>query len=159
MKTLARLIRHLLGSDIATGPGTPPKCWRYRLEQHYRYSSPHLAGITWVGEWATIYDGTITIRRGYAWDGCTPAWPVLGLFYLGTPDGAQHLGKPAAYYASLVHDVLCQWRLQIPITRAASVALFRDMLRETGFPLASLYASAVAWLGPQRFAGNQAAAP
>ena len=76
---------------------------------------------------------------------------MLGLFYVGTPDGAQHLGLPATYHASLVHDVLCQWRAEIPVTRARSIAIFHQLLKDVRFPLAGLYAGAVFLFGPRRF--------
>jgi hypothetical protein len=50
--------------------------------------------------------------NGYAWDGCTPKIDILNLFSVGVPDGRVNVetGKPITYYASLVHDVLCQFR-------------------------------------------------
>ncbi|MBL8509325.1 MAG: hypothetical protein JNM11_12690 [Chitinimonas sp.] len=149
-----KCLRKLLGTDTAINGGNAPGCWRYVLEQDFVWESPHLAGVTWSNEWVVIQDGRIRVREGYAWDGCTPAWSVLGLVYIGTPDGAEYLGKPAAYYASLVHDVLCQWRLLIPITKAAVLGLFYEMLKARQFRLAGLYVAVVARLGPQEFAGD-----
>ena len=105
--------------------GMPGNAWRYALGSDYGYCSPLLDGIEFENEWVTIRESAIRIRAGYAWDGCSPCISVLGLFYVGTPDGAQHLGLPATYHASLVHDVLCQWRAEIPVTRARSIALPR----------------------------------
>ena len=125
--------------------------WRYALANDYGHASRQLDGIDFENDWVTIRRGTIAIKAGYAWDGCSPCISVLGLFYLGTPDGAQHLGMPATYHASLVHDVLCQWKKEIPISKAATVALFHNLLQEVNFPLAGLYAAAVNRFGPQDF--------
>lgn len=131
--------------------GVPGNHWRYALANDYGHASPQLHGIDFENDWVTIHRGNIVIKAGYAWDGCSPCISVLGLFYLGTPDGAHHLGVPATYHASLVHDVLCQWKKEIPISKAATVALFHDLLLEVRFPLAGLYAFAVNRLGPQDF--------
>ena len=130
--------------------GMPGNAWRYALDSDYGYCSPLLDGIEFENEWVTIRESAIRIRAGYAWDGCSPCICVLGLFYVGTPDGAQHLGLPATYHASLVHDVLCQWRADIPVSRAQSIAIFHQLLREVRFPLAGLYAGAVFLFGPRR---------
>ena len=131
--------------------GVPGNHWRYALANDYGHTSPQLGAIDFENDWVTIRSGNIAIRAGYAWDGCSPCISVLGLFYLGTPDGAHHLGVPATYHASLVHDVLCQWKREIPISKAATVTLFHDLLREVRFPLAGLYACAVNRFGPQDF--------
>jgi len=56
---------------------------------------------------------------GYAWDGCTPKWNVFDLFLVGTPDGRTIVNteKPITYYASMIHDILCQFRPDIGINR------------------------------------------
>jgi hypothetical protein len=128
--------------------------WRYALADDYSFSSPHLAGIEFENEWVTIRTGNIRIKTGYAWDGCSPCISVLGLFYIGAPDGAEYLGLPATYHASLVHDALCQWRGQNRVTKAMSVAVFRELMDQVKFPLAGLYAAAVETFGPQDFYGS-----
>lgn len=138
--------------------GMPGNAWRYALGSDYGYCSPHLDGIEFENEWVTIRQSSIRIRAGYAWDGCSPCFSILGLFYLGTPDGAQHLGLPATYHASLVHDALCQWRAEIAVTRAQSIAIFHELLREVRFPLAGLYAAAVTLFGPRDFYAADSAA-
>lgn len=131
--------------------GARGTAWRYALAEDFGYSSRHLEGVEFSNSWVTICGGNVRIKAGYAWDGCSPCISVLGLFYLGTPDGAEHLGVPATYHATLVHDALCQWRGDIPVTKAATVALFRQMLDDVHFPLAWLYTRGVAWFGPQDF--------
>lgn len=131
--------------------GLAGRQWRYALESDFGYSSPHLAGIEFENDWVTIHSSDIAIKAGYAWDGCSPCVSVLGLFYLGSPDGAEHLGLPATYHASLVHDVLCQWRNETRITKAAAVGVFRDLMLEVKFPLAGLRAAVVSRFGPQDF--------
>lgn len=131
--------------------------WRYRLDTAYTLKSPHLAGICFCNEWLRIGDGALTIPAGYAWDGCSPAWRVPGGLWLGTPDGPLGIdGRPPTFYPSLVHDALCQFAADVPVTRAATVALFHDMLRAAGMPAwcAALYAAAVRAFGPAAFGGD-----
>lgn len=125
--------------------------WRYALDSDYGHTSLHLAGIVFENEWLTIRACNMVIKAGYAWDGCSPCKSILGLLYLGPPDGAEHLGVPATYHASLAHDALCQWRHEIGISKAASIAIFRELLLQVKFPLAGLYAAAVKRFGPQDF--------
>lgn len=130
--------------------------WRYCLDSPFRVRSAHLEGVEFVNEWVEIEGGAMTIRAGYAWDGCSPAWTYLG-WWVGVWDGPLCPdGRPAAYFASLVHDALCQFAPQIPIKRDATVALFGDMLRERKFPgpLTWLYLEAVRRFGPQDFGKN-----
>ena len=132
------------------------KAWRYKLDAPYSYKSPLLAGVFFENEWGEIEDGIITIFAGYAWDGCSPALQV-GPIWLGPPDGALLMdGRPQAYYASLVHDYLCQYRADVPIRKAVTVALFREMLIKRGFSQlrASIYANAVKLFGPQDWRGD-----
>ena len=132
--------------------------WRYKLDAPYSYKSPLLAGIFFENEWGVMDGGRIEVAKDYAWDGCSPAWKV-GPFWLGTPDGREMQdGKPQAYYASLVHDYLCQFRADVPIRKAVTVELFREMLLNRGFsPLrAAIYAKAVHLFGPQEWLGDVA---
>ncbi len=141
-------LRNALMAKYFGGAG---KQWRYALASDYGHTSRQLDGIDFENDWITIRSGNIVIKAGYAWDGCSPCISVFGLCYLGTPDGADHLGVPATYHASLVHDVFCQWRKEIPVTKEVTVAVFHDLLLEVRFPLAGLYAVAVNRFGPQDF--------
>jgi hypothetical protein len=131
--------------------GQPGNSWRYALAHDYGFHTKYLRDVHFKNKWLTIKDGDVVIKAGYAWDGCSPCVSVLGLFYLGPPDGAQLPGIPATYHASLVHDALCQFRHDLPISKATSVAIFRELLDKTRFPLARLYATAVALFGPRNF--------
>lgn len=127
--------------------------WRYCITEPFAYDHPAFDGVVFTCEWATILRGTIIIKAGYAWDGCSPAWRIGGL-WLGTPDGALRAdGRPQTYEASLVHDVLCQFSKQVPMSKDQVSDLFRDMLLEGGFPKwrAKLYRSAVYAFGPQEW--------
>lgn len=115
--------------------------------------SEHLRGVWFSGEWGEIEDGLITIHAGYAWDGCSPAIKVFGV-WLGVPDGPLNPdGRPQAWAASLVHDFLCQFSRKIAIEKRKTVALFESMLIAGGFSdwRASLYAKAVDLFGPQNW--------
>lgn len=134
------------------------KQWRYVLDAPYHKTHELLKNVYFSNEWVHIDGGTIIISARYAWDGCTPAYKVpLIKWWVGIPDGwgAKVDGKCQAYYASLVHDALCQFRQEIPISKDASVELFSLMLEEGGFPrpIARIYRAFVKVLGPQRWRG------
>ncbi|VEP15989.1 conserved hypothetical protein [Hyella patelloides LEGE 07179] len=94
-------------------------------------------------------DGTITVKKGYAWDGCSPKFNILDLFWVGTPDGAINENKPVTYYASLVHDALGQFAKKeserMPFNRKERDLIFKEMLE--GFALQWLYYLAVRIFG------------
>ena len=86
-------------------------------------------------------DGTLTVKGGYAWDGCSPKIVICGLAF-GTPDGIVDLntGRPKTYFASLVHDALYQCKAtEIGVSRLEADALFLNMARHSGFRYAGLY--------------------
>lgn len=94
-------------------------------------------------------NGTITVKKDYAWDGCSPKICVLDLFWLGTPDGVINENKPVTYYASLVHDALGQFsqRDNMPFNRQERDLIFLEMLEEKKFFFSWLYYIAVAIFG------------
>lgn len=130
--------------------------YKFKLEQDQQIkitgralTKANLSGVVTWTEWATIetnMDGSISvnIRKGYAWDGCTPKVK----FYhnvIGTWDGftnAETL-KPKAYYASLLHDVLCQYVKEHNIPRRLCDYAFYYQLKKDKFLLAPLYFVAV----------------
>ena len=65
-------------------------------------------------------------QNGYAWDGCTPKLNIFDIALLGVPDGRTLIdsGKPITYYASMVHDILCQYQHKIGITRKQADEMF-----------------------------------
>ena len=125
--------------------------WRYQLSEPYSYHHPEFEGVAFSNDWVTVQDGQVTITTGYSWDGCSPKRYVLGLVTLGTPDGALRFGKPWTWEASLVHDVLCQFRKDIPLSKQQVTKIFNDQLAESKWPLRRLYVWAVDKLGPQDF--------
>ena len=125
--------------------------WRYRLERDFVLEHPVFDDIAFVNDWCEISSGKLQVYKGYAWDGCSPKRTVLGLITVGAPDGALRHGKPWTYYASLVHDVLCQYRRELKLTKAQVVGVWRDMLIDAQWPLTGLYTKAVDWFGPQDF--------
>lgn len=132
--------------------------WRYKITRPYIKRSIYLEGVSFSNEWMTIEDGKLMIKPGYSWDGCSPSFRIPGTqWWIGTPDGTLNPdGRPQTFYATLVHDALCQFRPNIPIDKASTVALFYDMLLEGGFKTwrAELYATAVNLLGPQKWLGK-----
>ena len=127
------------------------KAWKFKLAQDYRYRHSAFTGIEFANDWTRITDGQITVFKGYAWDGCSPKFTLTGLFTFGTPDGVLRHGLPWTYHASLVHDVLCQFRPDHGLTQRQVTDLFADMLTQTRWPLTWLYVRAVWHLGPKDF--------
>jgi hypothetical protein len=127
----------------------------FKLDRPFSYESPHLRGISFENEWIRILPiGRIEIAAGYAWDGCSPKL-FLSKFYLGTPDGPiMSDGLPQTAWASLVHDALCQFRLDIPITKDKTVLIFDEMLRKANWKLRPIYTFAVNHFGPQQFGAD-----
>lgn len=125
--------------------------WRYQLDEDFSYEHHHFLGIEFENEWIRIEGGVISVKKGYAWDGCSPKKNIFGLFTIGTPDGALHLGKPWAAQASLVHDTLCQFRKTLPLTKQQVVEIFDDQLKALDWPLRRAYVWAVDRFGPQDF--------
>lgn len=130
------------------------KPWLYQLERDYSYKHPLLRGIEFENAWITIRNCTMTIKKKYAWDGCTPKWSLFGVCWVGVPDGILRLGKPWTYYASLIHDVLCQYRDKITISKRAVTQIFNDVMERDQFPLRPIYRWFADTLGPQDFLIN-----
>ncbi len=84
--------------------------------------------------WAVLRGDILTIKAGYAFDGCSPAILFLGV-WAGTPT------PEAIVPAAAVHDVLRGYMKLpcVPFTRKDSDDIFYDMLREARFPLANEY--------------------
>lgn len=99
-------------------------------------------------EWCVVKDGMLTIKAGYAWNGCTPKFSVLDWFLIGTPDGIidYRTGKQKAYYATLVHDCMYQYRIG---TREQADWMFYCALKSCEFMLAGLYYWAVKTFGEE----------
>lgn len=96
-------------------------------------------------------EGVMTIAKGYASDGCSPRY-VFCNYVISPPDGPIDLdtGLPQTYYASLVHDALCQFidSPDMPFSRAQIDRIFYDILVRDHFKWADQYYWAVTNLGP-----------
>ena len=77
---------------------------------------------------------------GYAWDGCTPKF-VLFDFLIGTPDGKLDYGteKPITFFASMTHDLLYQFKREVPLSRKTVDKLFYLILKDSGFIWSGVY--------------------
>lgn len=116
--------------------------YRFKLGKFCQYNTG-MALELFENEWLSISEtGWITVCRGYAWNGCSPYITILDLFHIGTPNGIidYRTGKPITYYASCVHDALCQFS---PVSRRIADRIFLTMLEEVGFKLAKPYYWAV----------------
>ena len=128
--------------------------WLYRLDFVWPSLFPFDHDVAFQdGEGETrlvlTTDGTITVLKGYAWDGCTPKLCLLDIL-VGTPDGAvyQGTGRPKTYYASLVHDALYQFLPEgVPLERSQCDECFLRLMERDRFALRYLYYVVVRLLG------------
>lgn len=126
--------------------------WRYRLEKDFTYFSEHLRGIKFDSQWLIIDDGNVTVKTGYAWDGATPAFYFLGVWW-GVWDGPKGKDKkPSSWQATLVHDAMCQFIGLIKgIKKEQTVEVFKELLEVNKSPkfMVSIYPKFVNYFGPQ----------
>lgn len=103
--------------------------YKWKLEENFEFYAPFDFGIErqYHDEkgrvWLTVNGKHCTIHKGYSWDGCSPKWRVLGKI-VGVWDGSniKHNFLDALdydqklKYASLYHDVFCQFIDMFPET-------------------------------------------
>jgi hypothetical protein len=138
--------------------------WLYRIDENVAWQCPRRFKQDYVffdadGTVRLIVqrDGTLTVTRGYAWNGCSPKICIFDIV-LGPPEGVVHAvtGHPKTYYASLLHDALYQFlHAGLPLTRAEADHFFLMRLRETNFRPAPIYWAAVRVFGRFIHAGKQ----
>lgn len=130
----------------------------YTLSDDYQYATgksiakPVLFSDERGTAWLMIdEDGVMTIAAGYSHDGCSPKYVIRGRV-VGIPDGkvCPFCQLPETYYASLVHDVLCQFaeHPDMPWPRAEIDEIFHDVMRRDKFKWAGQYNWGVVNLGP-----------
>lgn len=150
--------------------GLSPFCrnsvkWVYELEANFTWASGYRLDRDWAFQDRTGVtrlilqrDGSITVAKGYAWDGCTPKLCFFDI-HIGVPDGVvdSRTRKPKTYYASLVHDALYQFLSDgLLLSRAQADHCFLRLMAETGFALRWIYYVAVRLLGePFRRGGRR----
>lgn len=88
--------------------------------------------------WAILNGDTLTVFAGYAFDGCSPAWRIFGI-WIGTPT------LHSAVAASCAHDVLRGFLHLpcVPFNRDASDDIFFDILRSQDHRWRDIYHGAV----------------
>jgi hypothetical protein len=103
------------------------------------YIETNLRGLSFNNDFLSITeDGRITVKgsskKGYAWDGCSPKINFIHLLW-GTPDGKldYRTEKPMTYYASMIHDVIYQFKGEVCVSRKDADIIFRVMLKEANF--------------------------
>lgn len=126
--------------------------WKYKLENDavIMVAAPEVTGAyayqrgVYEHKWFTLYFGMdflmITVRKDYAWDGCTPKFKLGGKIF-GVWDGFfnHRTKRPDTYYASLVHDVLLQFLGEHPISREHADNIFLWVMQRDDFPFAWIY--------------------
>jgi hypothetical protein len=130
--------------------------WLYRLSASYTWDSglPVASDVAFrdrKGRVRLVLEkgGRIVVMRHYAWNGCSPKFCFCDIL-LGTPDGVVDVrtGRPKTYYATLVHDALCQFLPDgLPLSRADVDRCFLALLVESGFRARWLYYLAVRAFG------------
>lgn len=130
---------------------TLKKHYKFKLESEFTHVHPLFNGVEFENSLVTINGGVMKISPGYAWDGCSPKFNIAGLLTVGTPDGSLRHGYAWTYYSSLVHDVLCQFRYELPFTKDQVIAVFEDQLKGCSWPLTRIYVGAVSLFGPKDF--------
>lgn len=120
--------------------------YKYVLSHEATYDVPELDGVEFESEWATISGGRMTVREGYAHDGCSPKFKFLGKVW-GVWDGP----NDECEIASRVHDVLCQYRGLVPVTRKQTIKVFCRLLKDAGWKLRVLYVCCVYKFGPKNW--------
>ena len=132
------------------------KVWKFVTEEDFTWKTTILKGRECNFEWLKISkDGTITVKgtnnKGYAWDGCTPKWNFFHVTW-GNFDGKLKKFesgnyKPYTYYASMVHDVLYQYKRCAPITRKEADIIFYEILKKSEFMWSSVFFAGVRLFG------------
>ena len=117
---------------------------KYRLE-HDLAIQTGLLGYEWADERVIVHaSGTIIVRAGFSWNGCSPKFSLLD-FEFGTNDGAvdQKTMLPKTYKASMLHDALVRSRAAMGIEMKTCDLVFYAQLKRDGFRWAKLYFWAV----------------
>lgn len=128
--------------------------WKYKLQKDFDFTVDHKiqSSKIWLrdGERVLGYAGYrkdtlsyIRVFEGYAWDGASPKFSVLDLFWIGTPDGCLYEGFPKLYRATLIHDSLLQFRNQLGLTRKQCDDRFLEEMKKNKFKLRWIYYWAV----------------
>ena len=88
--------------------------------------------------YAKVKDNRVTIKAGYAWNGCSPKRSVLDVFVVGITDGIVYFetGKQKLYYPTLEHDCLYQYKIG---RRKQADRRFLRRMNKVHFKLAYLY--------------------
>ena len=130
--------------------------WLYRLPASHAWESglPIESDVAFrdkTGRVRLVLEkgGRIVVMRGYAWNGCSPKFCLCDIL-MGTPDGVvdARTGKPKTYYATLVHDALCQFLPDgLPLSRGEVDRCFLALLAESGFRARWLYYASVRVFG------------
>lgn len=100
-------------------------------------------------EWMRINRDVVTVRSGYAWNGCSPCLWIPFIGWVGTPT------PYPVILPSLVHDALYQfvWCQFFPITLSQCDRVFFDLMVANKFRRSNTYYGAVMDFG-KFFAGK-----
>ena len=119
--------------------------YKFTLEEDFELEIPPCFSVPdFHNEWVHIESNHMTITQKYSWDGCSPKKEIFKRWIVGTWDGPINpkTGKEWCYYASLVHDALCQFKIG---SRFVADRIFRHLLE--GFIFKEAYYLAVRTYG------------
>ena len=102
------------------------RTYNYKLNSDYHYYNIRLKDTYLTTEYLFIYNGYITIKKGYAWNGCSYVPDFKG-----------------TYYASLIHDALYQYK----VDRKIADLVFYDLMKRDNFKLKWIYYKGVYFFG------------
>jgi len=104
--------------------------YKYCNQEDYSFQVPELCGVTFEDTFFSCTHGFMTIKKGYAWDGCTLA-----------PD------TDKTHIASMVHDALYQYGKQLKLKRKVADIWFQHLLSSEAFKWSKLYYRGVRMFG------------
>lgn len=104
--------------------------YKYYNQEDYSFQVPELCGVRFDATYFSCIHGYMTIKKGYAWDGCTLA-----------PDSEK------TRLASMVHDALYQYGKQLKLKRKVADLWFQYLLNRESFRWANFYYKGVRFFG------------
>lgn len=131
------------------------KSWHYQLTASLQHQDPALQDITFSNRWINIYQGQLTIHKGYAWNGINPKYYVNALSKpkhgdAGDADKSDSI-RPSIYHACLLYDVLSQFHREMGLSRSQVIALIQPLLDHLNWPLRHLCLWAIQHLNAHFF--------
>lgn len=101
--------------------------YKYTLEADVYFKIKELEGIIFKCKFGCIENGSLTIKKGYSWNGATGV-----------------INTARTYWASCIHDFLYQYRV---VTQKTADIIFYNQLKNDNFEFSRLYFWGVRFFG------------